>query len=122
MAHAGLPFRSGLEDGVDVHAEFEAELRELLLDLLERRLAEVLEEEELLRRAAREFADRGDALLAHAVRRPDREVERRDRPQEDLLLVGRRMLVVAARLLADPGEDPRGRGAAGLARHDERVQ
>src|SRR4051794_31324257 len=59
----------------DVHAEVEADLVELGADLLERRLAEVADRQELVLRAADQVADGGDALALQAVGGADGQLQ-----------------------------------------------
>lgn len=83
------------ESGLELHAEAKAELDELVLDLVERLLAEVAVLEHLRLALEGELADAGDVGVVEAVRGADGELDLVDAHGEQLL--------EAAVLLADLG-------------------
>src|SRR5947207_9627323 len=87
------------EDRLEVHAEIEAHVGELLLHLAERGLSEVADLEELRLGARDQLADRLDPLARQAVRRANRKVELADRHRELLAQLFLLRLLLALLLL-----------------------
>ena len=77
-------------------------MRELLADFVEAGDAEVLALQQVVARAADQFADRREAQPDHALAGPHRQVQIGDRPVQQRPLVGRERLGIVDRLfLAD---------------------
>src|SRR5581483_3402754 len=75
------------EDGLEIHPEVQAHVGELLLDLAQRRLAEVAHLEQLALGPRDQLADGLDPLARQAVRRAHREVQLADRHRQLLAQV-----------------------------------
>src|SRR5262249_12612213 len=67
VSHGSSSLLASGQDAVDIHAELETALLELLLDFLERGPAEVAELHEVVRRPAAQVADRLDVLALEAI-------------------------------------------------------
>src|SRR5207244_538097 len=86
-----------------ISAEGQAELSQLLADLVQRGHAEVLRFEQFIRAALHQLAERVDAQAIHALARPHREVQIADRLAEHrLFLLGHRLLGAVADFVLRP--------------------
>src|SRR5690606_37389585 len=81
-----------------ITAQLKVVLRDLLAHFVQARDAEVLALQKVIARFANEIAERIEAQASHALAGANREVEVRDRPLEQRLLVGRHRRVIDRRL------------------------